>query len=104
MKKSQKDLTDQPRTTLLDKYRNVANKLDVLPADQFIADQWDCDEVTPARMRSKLKAEGYPSYTEKLGDKIRVRAGPFPNKAAADKAAARIQKVLGVSASVAAKS
>ncbi|WP_374264900.1 SPOR domain-containing protein [Zoogloea sp.] len=56
-----------------------------------------------AVLRAKLKAEGYPSYTETVGDKVRVRAGPFPNKAAADKAAARIQKVLGVQASVAAK-
>lgn len=56
-----------------------------------------------ASLRAKLKAEGYPSYVENVGDKVRVRAGPFPNKAAADKAAARIQKVLGVQASVAAK-
>ncbi|WP_374245724.1 SPOR domain-containing protein [Zoogloea sp.] len=56
-----------------------------------------------AILRAKLKAEGYPSYTETVGDKVRVRAGPFPNKAAADKAAARIQKILGVQASVAAK-
>lgn len=54
-------------------------------------------------LRAKLKAEGYPSYVENVGDKVRVRAGPFPNKAAADKAAARIQKVLGVQASVTAK-
>ncbi|MBL8460293.1 SPOR domain-containing protein [Zoogloea sp.] len=54
-------------------------------------------------LRAKLKAEGYPSYTESLGDKVRVRAGPFPNKAAADKAATRISKILGVPASVVAK-
>lgn len=54
-------------------------------------------------LRAKLKAEGYSSYTEPLGDKVRVRAGPFPNKAAADKAAARISKILGVAASVAVK-
>lgn len=54
-------------------------------------------------LRAKLKAEGYASYVEPLGDKIRVRAGPFPNKAAADKAAARISKILGVQASVASK-
>lgn len=57
-----------------------------------------------AALRAKLKAEGYSSYVEPLGDKIRVRAGPFPNKAAADKAAARISKVLGVAASVSPKS
>ncbi|MDD3353230.1 SPOR domain-containing protein [Zoogloea sp.] len=55
-------------------------------------------------LRAKLKAEGYPSYTEQLGDKVRVRAGPFPNKAAADKAAARISRILGVPASVVPKS
>lgn len=54
-------------------------------------------------LRAKLKAEGYASYVEPLGDKVRVRAGPFPNKAAADKAAARISKILGVPASVASK-
>jgi DedD protein len=54
-------------------------------------------------LRAKLKAEGYASYVEPLGDKIRVRAGPFPSKAAADKAAARISKILGVPASVASK-
>mgnify|MGYP000990175481 CR=1 FL=1 len=54
-------------------------------------------------LRAKLKAEGYSSYTETVGDKVRVRAGPFPNKAATDKAAVRIQKILGVQASVAAK-
>ncbi len=57
-----------------------------------------------AVLRAKLKAEGYPSYIETVGDKVRVRAGPFPNKAAADKAAVRIQKILGVQAAVAAKS
>jgi DedD protein len=56
-----------------------------------------------AILRAKLKAEGYSSYTETVGDKVRVRAGPFPNKAAADKAAVRISKILGVQASVAAK-
>jgi DedD protein len=56
-----------------------------------------------ASLRAKLKAEGYSSYTEPLGDKVRVRAGPFPNKAAADKAAARISKILGVPASVSGK-
>ena len=56
-----------------------------------------------AILRAKLKAEGYPSYTETGGDRVRVRAGPIPNKAAAHKGAVRIQKILGVQASVAAK-
>jgi len=48
---------------------------------------------------SKLKELGVPAYTEKLdsqeGAKIRVRAGPFPSKEAAEKAQNRI-KIIGV--------
>jgi len=48
---------------------------------------------------SKLKELGVPAYTEKLdsqeGAKIRVRAGPFPSKEAAEKAQTRI-KIIGV--------
>lgn len=45
--------------TLLDRYRATVDKHNILPADSFLAEQWRCNEVTPARMRSKLKAEGY---------------------------------------------
>ncbi|NTV10643.1 MAG: SPOR domain-containing protein, partial [Zoogloea sp.] len=61
------------------------------------------DEANVKTLRAKLKAEGYTSYTEQVGDRTRVRAGPFPSKEAADKAAKRIQSVLGVSAMVASK-
>ncbi len=61
-----KTSTDRARTTLLDRYRAVAEKLDVLPVDEFIADQWRCDPVTPGRMRSKLKAEGF-AFTRRNG-------------------------------------
>lgn len=77
-----KDLNEKPHLVLLGTYSKAENV---------------------ANLRAKLKAEGYASYVEALGDKQRVRAGPFPNKAAAEKAAARISKVLGVAASVAAK-
>jgi hypothetical protein len=45
--------------TLIDRYRAVAMKHDILPLDEFIAEQWDCDVATPGRMRSKLKNEGF---------------------------------------------
>jgi hypothetical protein len=45
--------------TLLDRYRATVDKHAILPADDFLAEQWRCNERTPARMRSKLKAEGY---------------------------------------------
>ena len=52
--------------TLLDRYQAVADKINVLPDDQFIAEQWRCNEVTPARMRSKLTAIGY-GFTKRNG-------------------------------------
>ena len=45
--------------TLLDRYRATVDKHAILPGDDFLAEQWRCNEATPARMRSKLKAEGY---------------------------------------------
>lgn len=55
---------------------------------------------------AKLKELGLPTYTEKVetpnGPRTRVRAGPFPNQEAAEKARARI-KIIGVDGPVAKK-
>lgn len=55
----------------------------------------------------KLKQLGVPTYTEKVetanGPRTRVRAGPFPTRDAAEKAQARIKKVIGVDGPVAPK-
>lgn len=55
---------------------------------------------------AKLKELGLPAYTEKVetpnGPRTRVRAGPFPNQEAAEKARARI-KIIGVDGPVAKK-
>jgi DedD protein len=55
----------------------------------------------------KLKQLGVPTYTEKVetanGPRTRVRAGPFPTRDAAEKAQARIKKVIGVDGPVAQK-
>lgn len=55
---------------------------------------------------SKMKEVGVPSYTEKLdtpqGQRIRVRAGPFPSRDAAEKAQTKL-KIIGVSGPVAQK-
>lgn len=54
----------------------------------------DADNVK--QVRAKLKAQGLSSWTEEasgnLAGKTRVKAGPFPNKEAADKALAKITK------------
>ena len=48
-------------------------------------------------LQGKVKELGYPSYTEKVntpqGERIRVRAGPFSSKAAAEKAQARLKQI-----------
>jgi DedD protein len=48
-------------------------------------------------LQGKVKELGYPSYTEKIstpqGERIRVRAGPFSSKAAAEKAQARLKQI-----------
>ena len=36
------------------------------------------------RLQTKLHKEGIKVYTENIGNKIRVRAGPYPTRAAAD--------------------
>ncbi len=50
------------------------------------------DARNVSSVRSKVKAQGYSSYTEVLGDKTRVRAGPFATRDAADAAAAKLRK------------
>lgn len=64
------------------------------------------NEANVVNLRKKLGELGVKTYTEPLdspqGKKIRVRAGPFPNREAADKALAKMQKI-GVSGVVAPK-
>lgn len=76
-------------STLLDRYRATVDKHAILPADDFLAEQWRCNEVTPARMRSKLKAEGY-GFTKRNGvwhvTKRPSMAGPTAARPAAPRA------------------
>jgi DedD protein len=48
-------------------------------------------------LQGKIKELGYSSYTEKVstpqGERIRVRAGPFSSKAAAEKAQTRLKQI-----------
>lgn len=64
------------------------------------------NEANVVNLRKKLGELGIKTYTEPLdspqGKKIRLRAGPFANREAADKALARMQKI-GVSGVVAPK-
>lgn len=64
------------------------------------------NEDNVRNLRSKLGEQGVKSYTEPLdspqGRKTRLRAGPFPNREAADKALDKMRRI-GVSGVVAAK-
>lgn len=53
-------------------------------------------------LRNKLNEQGIKSFTEPLGDKTRVRAGPFATREAAEKALQKM-KSIGVSGQIAAK-
>ena len=52
------------------------------------------DEAKLAQARGKVSAARLPHYTEKLdaGDLTRLRAGPFPTREAAEKAAAQLKR------------
>jgi DedD protein len=54
------------------------------------------DEAKLAQAREKLAAARLSHYTERLktpsGELTRLRAGPFPNRADADKAAAEVKR------------
>ncbi len=43
------------------------------------------------RLQTKLRTEGIKVYTENIGDKIRVRAGPYPTRAAADQVRLKLE-------------
>jgi DedD protein len=64
------------------------------------------NEANVANLRKKLGEQGIKVYTEALdspqGKKTRVRAGPFPNREAAEKALQKMQRI-GVSGVVAAQ-
>lgn len=47
---------------------------------------------TAKRELNKLKKWGFKAYTEKSGDKIRVRVGPYPDRDKAEKAGKLLEK------------
>lgn len=51
------------------------------------------NEANVKHLRKKLDEIGVKSFTEPLGDKTRVRAGPFPSKESAEKALQRMKTI-----------
>lgn len=57
------------------------------------------DTANVKSLQTRLKKAGFSSTTESLGDRTRVRIGPFDSRAAADKALAKL-KAAGMSGAV----
>ena len=51
------------------------------------------DPANAKQLQTKIGELGIKVYTEPLGDKTRVRAGPFPNREAAEKALEKIKRI-----------
>ncbi len=57
------------------------------------------DGGNASSLQGRLKADGLPAYTERAGDKTRVRVGPFDDRGGAESALARIRR-MGLGGSV----
>jgi len=51
------------------------------------------DAANVDRIKAKIQSLGLAAFTDRLDGKTRVRAGPFPDKAAAEKAAVKLAAV-----------
>jgi DedD protein len=62
-------------------------------AEGFVAQVGAYSNPSTARQElNKLKKWGFKAYTEKSGDKIRVRVGPYPEREKAEKAGKLLEK------------
>ena len=60
------------------------------------------DRSNAISLQNKLRSDGYSSFTEKAGDKTRVRIGPFAQRADAEAALSRLKR-LGLRGTVLAR-
>ncbi len=63
------------------------------PGETYVAQVGAYSNPDAARQElNKLKKWGFKAYTEKAGDKIRVRVGPYPDRDKAEKAGKLLEK------------
>ena len=63
------------------------------PGEAYVAQVGAYTNAVAAKQElSKLKNWGFKAYTEKSGDKIRVRVGPYPDRDKAEKAGKLLEK------------
>lgn len=63
------------------------------PVDGFVAQVGAYSNSSAARQElDKLKKWGFKAYTEKVGDKVRVRVGPYAEREKAEKISQQLEK------------
>jgi len=63
------------------------------PADGFVAQVGAYSNTNAAKQElDKLKTRGFKAYTEKAGDKVRVRVGPYAERDKAEKIRQQLEK------------
>lgn len=76
-----------------DKVQPAAPKTTPGSAETFVAQVGAYSNTdTAKRELKKLKQWGFRAYTEKVGDKTRVRVGPYPDREKAEKAGHQLEK------------
>jgi DedD protein len=67
--------------------------MDQASAESYVAQVGAYSKPDTAKQElKKLKKWGFKAYTEKVGDKIRVRVGPYADRAKAEKAGSQLEK------------
>lgn len=89
--------TDKPKSADSGKVVTAASKQSTpKPAaitEGFVAQTGAYSNANTAKQElDKLKKWGFKAYTEKVGDKVRVRVGPYQERARAEKAAELLRK------------
>ena len=81
-----------PQSTETHKSAEMAS-VDQGSAESYVAQVGAYSKQDAAKQElSKLKKWGFKAYIEKAGDKIRVRVGPYADRAKAEKAAHQLEK------------
>ena len=71
-----------------------AAKADVIPQNGFVVQVGAFANASSAKgLQDKLGKQGFHAYTEKVGDKLRVRVGSYPNHDAAEKARHKLESI-----------
>jgi DedD protein len=69
-------------------------KADVIPQNGFVVQVGAFSNASSAKsLQEKLGKQGFHAYTEKVGDKKRVRVGSYPNREAAEKARHKLESI-----------